>query len=76
MTNGRLGKQVTIWACIVLLGALMASCKVTLGAQELRLRVGMRAPAMVTDEGNGEQIILPELDPEGDTLLLFARGTW
>jgi len=54
----------------------LSSCSVTVGNTEALIRPATRIPARLVDIGNGEKIVLEELEPPGNSLFLLIRGQW
>ncbi len=59
-----------------LLAFSAASCTVQIGSTQALLRPTVRIPARSVESGNGEQIVMEELDSPGDTVFLIMRGQW
>ncbi len=65
---------VTVFVAILVFSSLLFGCAINVGNQELRVRVGTRAPQRAIENGDGQQVIIEEFDPPGSSLFLFLRG--
>jgi hypothetical protein len=60
---------------LLLAAVLLSGCRFTVGHQDLMLRPATRIPARSVEQGDGEQIMWEEMDPEGSSMFVFLRGS-
>ena len=67
-------RPIAIIVLLLLSAILISGCTFSIGRQDFMLRPGFRVPPRSVEKGDGEQVILEGMDPEGNAMFVFIRG--